>query len=229
MDEHRRRLANILGIRDERPETASLEFVATTVRPGGSGTRILLSNSPRALESHRGTSTAKVCCLNPNGEVSANVIAIPDAEQTPEWLAGSSYARVLASSGYRVVIPAIVSRRIQKRRNAELTDREFISKCLELGRHVTGYELQKIPRRRELVCRQVRYDSDRSYRLGRGRSTGPVRGGTRTLIDFACVSGYFGPREGIWEEPHRSQRLWFAEPVWRRRDRHDDRAPQPLH
>src|SRR3989442_6062894 len=56
--------------------------------------------------------------LQPKSKPVANVIAIPDADQTPEQLAGllpgvpvgSQFARHLAENGCQVLIPVLVSR-----------------------------------------------------------------------------------------------------------------------
>ena len=56
--------------------------------------------------------------LEPRGAVRGQVIALPDADQTPEQVAGlspgvaagSQFARRLAANGFRVVVPTLVSR-----------------------------------------------------------------------------------------------------------------------
>ncbi|MDB5349053.1 MAG: Alpha/beta hydrolase family protein [Planctomycetota bacterium] len=56
--------------------------------------------------------------LEPKGGVKGHVVAVPDAEQTPEQVAGiglgvaegPQFARRLAASGFRVVVPTLVSR-----------------------------------------------------------------------------------------------------------------------
>ena len=75
------------------------------------------------------------------------LVAIPDADQTPEQIAGlaegvaleSQFARRLAESGCRVLVPVLVDRRTAKRgnppRGATLTSREYIYRsAFELGR-----------------------------------------------------------------------------------------------
>ena len=89
--------------------------------------------------------------LSPTGRVPvANVVAIPDADQTPEQLVGltegiapeSQFARRLAESGCQVVIPTLISRR--KERVSSFSNREFVYRpAYELGRHLIGYEIQK--------------------------------------------------------------------------------------
>ena len=82
------------------------------------------------------------------------IIVIPDADQTPEELAGlvpgvppeSQVARRLAESGYHVIVPALIDRTVAARNGrAKLTNREFVYRsAFELGRHVIGYEVQKV-------------------------------------------------------------------------------------
>src|SRR5207244_3903455 len=78
----------------------------------------------------------------------ADVVAIPDADQTPEQLVGLSpgikpsaqFARQLAESGCRVVVPTLISRKMEKRQGrANLTNREYLYRsAFELGRHLIG-------------------------------------------------------------------------------------------
>ncbi len=80
----------------------------------------------------------------------ADVVAIPDCGQTPEQLAGlapgvraeSQYARRLAESGCRVVVPTLINR---EDRLDKLSNREWLYRsAFELGRGLIGYEVQKI-------------------------------------------------------------------------------------
>ncbi|MCX7050210.1 MAG: hypothetical protein NTX50_32590 [Candidatus Sumerlaeota bacterium] len=86
--------------------------------------------------------------------VVADIIVVPDADQTPEMLAGLSaglpdtaqYARRLVESNCRVLIPALVDRELKPRNGrAVMTNREYLYRpAFELGRHLIGYETQKI-------------------------------------------------------------------------------------
>src|SRR6185312_12915113 len=61
--------------------------------------------------------------LVPKGEKVADIIAIPDADQTPEQICGladgvppeSQFARRLAENGCRVLVPTLISREMAKR------------------------------------------------------------------------------------------------------------------
>src|SRR6266446_1642919 len=97
--------------------------------------------------------------LQPTGEVQARVIAIPDADQTPEMLVGlapgipaeSQFARRLAENGCQVIVPVLINRNDTWSGNPLLhrftnqPHREWIYRqAYEMGRHIIGYEVQKI-------------------------------------------------------------------------------------
>jgi dienelactone hydrolase len=142
----------------------------------------------------------------------AQVIAIPDATQTPEQLAGlepglaadQQYARRLAENGCRVIIPAVIGREMGPHKGrARMTAREFLYRpAFELGRHLIGYEVQKILALVDWLAGET----------GTGARIGVVGwgdGGLLTLyaaaldprIAAAGVSGYFGDRRAIWQQP----------------------------
>src|SRR5436190_2482512 len=97
--------------------------------------------------------------LRPVSKPLACVIAIPDADQTPEMIAGLTlgiaperqFARRFAEGGCLVLIPVLINRTDTWSGNAELKrftnqpHREWIYRqAYELGRHIIGYEVQKI-------------------------------------------------------------------------------------
>jgi hypothetical protein len=148
---NRQRLAHILGVRDQRAGRVEMELIATTTQRGpvarGQGYEVFAVRWPAF-----GDVYGEGLLLSPMGRAPvANIVAIPDADQTPEQLAGmadgvapeSQFARRLAESGCLVVVPALISRRMDH--EPSLTDREFIYRpAYELGRHVIGYEIQKV-------------------------------------------------------------------------------------
>ena len=146
------------------------------------------------------------------GEKLADVVAIPDCEQTPEQVCGlvegmppgSQFARRLAESGYRVIVPTLISRqrthRISPGRQGgpNLTHREYIYRnAFELGRHIIGYEVQKV-----LACVDW-FTKDAGEKdaiigvigYGEGGMLAQYSAALDTRIDLTCVSGYFGPRK----------------------------------
>ena len=137
-------------------------------------------------------------------KVLANVVVIPDASQSPEAVVNaSSYACRLAASGCRVVIPRVVSRQTSKQR-AELTNREYLYRsAFEVGRHMIGYELQKIAAALDWF---ETHSADEQVPMGvigwgEGGLLALYASAVDTRIDVCCSSGYFGPRNEIWQEP----------------------------
>ena len=212
MEPNRRRLAHILGVRDERLKPGALELLGTTKQPAlvgrGEGYQVFAVRWPVFADVH-GEGLLLVPSL---AEHAGDVVAIPDADQTPEQIAGltagvpaeSQFARRLAESGCRVLVPVLINRKTEQRRGVRLTNREFLYRpAFELGRHLIGYELQK-------VLAGIDWLSGSSG--GRPPSKGVIgwgEGGMLALyaaaldprIEAVCVSGYFGPREDLWREP----------------------------
>jgi dienelactone hydrolase len=214
---HRERLRRLIGVVEARVAPVELEFIATSsqpalvaetehiqifqvrwpVLPGVEGEGLLLR--PRQA-----------------GRPHAHVIALPDADQTPEMIAGlapglppeAQYARRLAVEGCEVLVPTLIDRKDTWSGNPALgratnqPHREFVYRmAFEMGRHVIGYEVQK-------VLAAVDY-------FGRGKDARPVgvigygEGGLIALysaaidprIKVAVVSGYFDRRERLHDEP----------------------------
>ncbi|MCA9038476.1 MAG: dienelactone hydrolase family protein, partial [Planctomycetaceae bacterium] len=149
--------------------------------------------------------------LTPKGETVANVIVLPDADQSPEQICGlvagiaeeSQVARHLAEAGCRVVVPQLISRHREKRLGrADLTNREYLHRAaFELGRTLAGYEVQMTL---SLVDWYSESDPDNAIGVlgyGEGGMLALFSGGLDTRIDVTCVSGFFGPREQSWKEP----------------------------
>jgi dienelactone hydrolase len=212
LEPNRRRLARILGVREQRVVADAWELIGTMKQPArvgrGEGYEIFAVRWPAF-----GDVCGEGLLLVPSrAEYAADLVAIPDADQTPEMITGltpglpaeSQFARRLVESGCRVLVPVLINRKIEQRRGVRLTNREFLYRpAFELGRHVIGYELQKVLAGVDLFTRQT---ADRTRAKG---VIGWGEGGMLALyaaaldprIDVACVSGYFGPREDVWREP----------------------------
>ena len=153
----RERLAHILGVVDRRfpPE---LQFVATSERPAlvAETERYRVYNVRWAVLPGL---SAEGLLLEPKGNPKVNVVVIPDADQPPELLVGlidglpptAQIGRRLADRGARVLIPTLINRQDTYSGEARLnrwtnqTHREFVYRqAYEMGRHVIGYELQKV-------------------------------------------------------------------------------------
>ena len=116
IEPNRKRLAHILGVRDPRVAFDAPELVETTDRPAlvgrGAGFEAFAIRWPAFGDVH-----GEGLLLVPTGRVKvADVVAIPDADRTPEQVAGlaqgvapdSQFARRLAESGCRVLVPALI-------------------------------------------------------------------------------------------------------------------------
>jgi dienelactone hydrolase len=143
------------------------------------------------------------------------VIALPDAGQTPEMLAGlqpgaaeeSQFARHLAASGFRVLIPVLLSRSDEFSGNEKIKrftnqpHREWIYRqSYELGRHVIGYEVQAV------LAAVDCFKANGAAKVGvagygEGGLLALYAAAIDTRVDAALVSGYFGAREQLWAEP----------------------------
>lgn len=210
---NRRRLAHIVGVRDPRLPVPALELVATTRQPAlvglGPNYKIYAVRWPVIREMH-----GEGLLLVPDGDQPprADVIAVPDADQTPEMITGlvagvaaeSQFARVLAENGCRVLVPVLIDRQLEKRNGrANLTSREYVYRsAFELGRHLIGYEVQKIQAAADWFAGQ----NDGQVPLGimgwgEGGLLALYSSALDTRFDATCVSGYFDSRQNIWQEP----------------------------
>jgi len=213
---NRARLAKIIGAHDPREKVTALEFVATTSQPAlvgqGQNFECFAVRWPAVRGVH-----GEGLLLVPKGRTPlADVIALPDADQTPEQLAGlapgiepeSQIARRLAESGCRVVIPALIDRADTHSaigpRGTNEPDREFLYRpAFEMGRHIIGYEVQKVLAAVDWLAKDR---SNSSRRIG---VAGYAEGGLVALyasaldprVDAALVSGYFDSRQDVWQEP----------------------------
>jgi dienelactone hydrolase len=213
---NRARLAEILGVRDTRPAKVEMELFATTDQPA-------LVGKSEAFEAYAvrwrafGEVHGEGLLLKPIGvEAVADVIAIPDADQTPEMIAGltndlprrAQFARELAEMGCRVIVPTLISREVAKRAppgkpgRVELTNREFIYRpAYEVGRHVIGYEIEKVLAAIDWSKSVNPLKRVGVYGWGEGGMLALYAAAIDTRIEMAGVGGYFGKREEIWKEP----------------------------
>ncbi len=218
IEPNRKHLAHMLGVRDARVPFTAPELVGTLEQPPlvGKGQHYDILNVRWPAF---GDVFGEGLLLRPhNGRPVANIVAIPDVSQTPEQLAGlapgvtlsSQYARWLAENGCRVLIPVLVNRERKKRRavvggeGVSLTNREFLYRsAFELGRHVIGYETQKVLAGVDWFTREP---AERRAHVGvigwgEGGLLALYAGALDHRIDAVCVSGYFDDRSNLWQEP----------------------------
>ncbi|MFV1967848.1 MAG: dienelactone hydrolase family protein [Pirellulaceae bacterium] len=213
VEPNRQRLAHLLGVRDEREPFEGLELVATTNAPAiigqSSGFEAIAVRWPALRNIH-----GEGILLVPKGRTPiADVIAIPDADQTPEMIAGlaegvpasSQFARRLAERGCRVLVPVLIDRELKPRKGrALLTNREYVHRsAYELGRHLIGYELQKLFAIVDWYEREAAGSDPRIavFGWGEGGMLALYAAALDARIDATCVSGYFQSRQTIWQQP----------------------------
>lgn len=207
VEPNRKRLAHILGLRDSRTAFAGLQLDGTTATSSlvGQTDRITIhAVSWPAFRDVTGTGLL----LEPRGrDVVANVVAIPDSGQIPEQIAGLThgltpelqYARRLAESGCRVVVPMLIDR---QEKISRLTRREFLYRsAFELGRQLVGYEIQKTLAVVDWYKKSWPAKPVGVIGWGEGGLITQYAAAVDTRIDAACVSGYFDSRQNIWQEP----------------------------
>jgi dienelactone hydrolase len=207
IEPNRKRLAHILGVRDARVAFDDLEAVATIHQPPPGGNRAFLSAPVRwpAFGDVHGEGMLLVPIIEEGPK--AFVLAIPDAGQTPEMLAGlaegapaeSQFARRLAESGCLVLVPSLVNRAATHRK---LSNREFLYRsAFELGRHLIGYEVQKVLAAVDWWFREPKKMPVGVIGWGEGGMLALYAAALEPRINAVCVSGYFDSRQNVWQEP----------------------------
>ncbi len=153
--------------------------------------------------------------LEPRQTPVASVVALPDADHTPEQLAGLSpgldedaqFARHLAEAGCLVVIPTLIDRSSQWSGHAEYsmtgqTHREWIYRqSFHMGRHIIGYEVQKVLAAVDWFHTMAGGARISVAGYGEGGLIAFYAAALDTRIDVALVSGYFDSRQRVWSEP----------------------------
>jgi dienelactone hydrolase len=162
--------------------------------------------------------------VQPKGLPTGYAVVVPDANQTPEQFMGLDpgikrglpMARSLAGRGFMVVIPTLVTRErldpdaldisLEARRRLtrnDQTHREWLYRqSYHMGRHIIGYEVQKILAAVEWLKRQGGPEAKVGVAgYGEGGLLAFHAAALDTTIDAAFVSGYFDSREQAWTEP----------------------------
>ena len=213
IEPNRRRLAHILGAVDPRASAAAMELVGTTAEPAlvgqGAGFEVFAVRWPAFGDVH-----GEGLLLVPTGKRSADIVAIPDADTTPEMLAGlvegvpreSQFARRLAESGCRVLVPMLVDRNAMsmfpQASARKIPNREFLYRsAFELGRHLIGYEVQKVLAGVDWFSRESERRPIGVIGWGEGGMLALYAGSLDPRIDVVGVSGYFDSRQNLWQEP----------------------------
>ena len=217
IEPNRERLRTMTGIVDARIKSGAPELIATVDRSD-----VVADTTAYTVRSVRWPVFAGVWAegllLEPKGLPVARVVSLPEADQTPEMIAGlapgvpreSRFAARLAAAGCQVLVPVLINRSDEFSGNPDIlmtneTHREWIYRqAFEMGRHIIGYEVQK-------VLAAVDWFAQRNAsgpRLpvgvagyGEGGLLALYSGAIDPRIDAVLVSGYFDSRQGIADEP----------------------------
>ena len=215
VEPNRERFKKQIGCLDERLPIEALNYLATT----RTGAQIAETDSytvSRVRWQVFDDVEGEGLLLEPRGNLPtiAQVVALPDAEWTPETIAGitdelppnAQFARRLAKAGCRVVVPLLVNRDDTYSGNPTLgamtnqPHREFIYRmAYQLGRHIIGYEVQKVlslvdwMSLTELPIGVIGY--------GEGGLLAFYSAAVDRRIQATAVSGYFQSRQSLWREP----------------------------
>jgi dienelactone hydrolase len=218
IEPNRRHLRTILGIVDTRVPASGFELLATT----NAGSELARTKSYTVHVVRWNVLpgvTGEGLLLDPRQPPRARAIVLPDADWTPEAFAGltsgvdprSQLPRRLAENGVQVVVPTLISRDDKYSGNPDVRftnqpHREFIYRtAFELGRHVIGYEVQKVLAAVDIFSQMNSAEGHRVpigvAGVGEGGLVGFYAAAVDPRIQAALVSGYFHPREQIWQEP----------------------------
>jgi dienelactone hydrolase len=215
VEPNRRRLERIIGAVDPRASPVVMHLVGSTDAPSelakAEGFRVLAVR----WDVYPGVQ-AEGLLLEPEGEAVANVVAMADCDVTPEAFVGlvdglppeAQVARLLAEAGCRVVVPVLLDRATTFSGNPELamtnlTHREWIwRQAFETGRHPIGFEVDAVRAAVDWFARAGQPDLPIGVAgHGEGGLIALYSAALDPRIDAAWVAGYFGSREGVWEEP----------------------------
>ncbi len=220
---NRNHLKEIIGAVDPRvafePAGLSMDIGRQTEVGRGQGFRVYAIRWPvfAAPTADADGMEAEGLLLQPDDRTVARAVAIPDADWTPEMLAGitggvpdaSQFARSLAENGVQVLIPLLMNRDdafsgIPGIGMTNMPHREWIYRmAFEVGRHIIGFEAQKI------LAAVDWFERENAKELLPIGVMGYGEGGLLALysasldprIKATVVSGYFQPRESVCREP----------------------------
>jgi dienelactone hydrolase len=215
VEANRERLKQMLGVVDQRLPIQHLEMVTTTDQPS------LVAQTDRyEVHAVRWPVLPGVdgegLLLEPKGEAVANVVALPDADWTPEMLVGlapgvprpSQFARRLAENRCRVLVPVLIDRNDTWSGNAKLgrmtnqPHREFVYRmAYEVGRHVMGYEVQKVLAAVDWFTRGKDHVPVGLIGYGEGGRLALLAAALDARVAVVVDSGSFSTATDLWRGP----------------------------
>jgi putative membrane-bound dehydrogenase-like protein len=216
---NREHLKKILGIVDERTKDGVPEFPVRASQAGlgaAMATSAAFQVRPVRWPVFRNVE-AEGLFLVPKAPDAPLAIVFPDADQTPEMLAGvvaglpeeQQIARRLAEHGSYVLVLTVIDRSdtysvSQIGRTTNQPHREFVYRpAFEMGRTLIGYEIQKALAFIDYLDRQGRNKATQIgvFGVGEGGLLALYAGAVDPRIDVTWVGGYFESRQKAWQEP----------------------------
>ena len=212
---NRERFRNAIGVIDSRVEQVTVVFQAASPAslPVAATDRYKVFNVTWPVLDRL---DGEGLLLQPNDPPIAHVVALPDADWSPEMLAGlatgipleAQFGRLLAEQGCSVLIPALINRDCTWSANPKidrftnLTHREYIYRMsYELGRHPIGFEVQKVLAAVDWFTKTASSVPVAVFGYGEGGLLALYSAACDTRIATTAVSGYFQPRENVSKEP----------------------------
>lgn len=216
---NRNRLRALIGAVDPRVPVEELDLLDTSalgsVIATGPGYTIAAVRWPVFEGVH-----AEGLWVRQNEAPSLRVVAIPDADQTPEMACGlipgvraeDQFVRRLAESGAEVLVFTLLSRSDEFSGNPAIgrftnqPHREWIYRqAYELGRTPIGYEVQKAEAAVEWLHQKNLAERSNLPLAVVGHGEGGLvalhTSALNTNVAAALVSGSFKRREALWREP----------------------------
>jgi len=203
--QHRQDLRKMLGLVDLRPQQP---VVKVLFHDGG----VRIEDVEMAF---KGAFGVRALVFVPEDRApEPAVIAIPDADQSPEDMAGiaegmttARWLRELLGRGVTVAIPEMVERRADHPlcQNAGGYDRRLMLWRLGflVGRTLVGAEVQQVVALGDYLASQPGIDGKRIgvWGEGQGGMTALYAAAVDERLAGATVLDYFEQREGCWKEP----------------------------
>lgn len=212
---NRERFRKIVGLIDERVADPVPSVEGRVGRPSaiasGHGYRVYSVHWP-VFEGVDGEGLL----LEPAGSPKARVVALPDADWSPEMLVGlaagipseAQFARRLAENGCLVLVPTLINRADAWSGNREVnrltneTHREYIYRmAYEIGRHIIGYEIQRVLASVDWFSKASPSRPIGLFGYGEGGLLALYCAAADVRIHSVVVSGYFDSRQNVWQEP----------------------------
>lgn len=198
-------LAAILGVVDKRvAQTADLDLTGSLQHPALRATHGKFRAYAVRWPVLDGI-TAEGILLQPSGPVRERIVAVPAAGMAPEQFASM---QAKAANGAQVLIPVLIDRESKWSGNPELgkstkqTHREFLYRMsFPLGRHLIGYEVQKVLAAVDWFAAQTPAVPISAYGIDDGAAIAAYAKALDPRIQNAYGNGYPWDRSGIAQEP----------------------------